>query len=302
MRIGIDLGGTKIEGVVLDAAGEVCCRHRVATPKAAEAATATTNASYLAILNAIAEVVAVLEAEVGDQCPVGIGTPGAESRQSGLMKNCNTTCLNGMPLREDLSRRLGRPVVIANDANCMVLSEAVDGAGAEFESVFGVILGTGVGGGWVVGRQLLTGVNAIAGEWGHNVLPGVNEGRPCYCGRQDCIETYLSGPGLLRSFQLAGGRADSAAGVAQLARDGDTVATAALDQYCQRLARALAQVINIADPEVIVLAGGVSNIAELYQQVPAYLSQWVFSDSCLTPLRQAKHGDSSGVRGAAWLN
>lgn len=302
MRIGIDLGGTKIEGVVLDATGEVCCRHRVATPKATEAATATTNASYLAILNAIAEVVAVLEAEVGEQCPVGIGTPGAESRQSGLMKNCNTTCLNGMPLREDLSQRLGRPVVIANDANCMVLSEAVDGAGAEFESVFGVILGTGVGGGWVVGRQLLTGVNAIAGEWGHNVLPGVNEGRPCYCGRQDCIETYLSGPGLLRSFQLAGGRADSAAGVAQLARDGDAVATAALDQYCQRLARALAQVINIADPEVIVLAGGVSNIAELYQQVPAYLSQWVFSDSCLTPLRQAQHGDSSGVRGAAWLN
>lgn len=302
MRIGIDLGGTKIEGVVLDATGEVCCRHRIATPKAAEAATATANASYLAILNAVAEVVAVLEAEVGGQCPVGIGTPGAESRQSGLMKNCNTTCLNGMPLREDLSRRLGRPVVIANDANCMVLSEAVDGAGAEFESVFGVILGTGVGGGWVVGRQLLTGVNAIAGEWGHNVLPGVNEGRPCYCGRQDCIETYLSGPGLLRSFQLAGGRADSAAGVAQLARDGDAVATAALDQYCQRLARALAQVINIADPEVIVLAGGVSNIAELYQKVPAYLSQWVFSDGCLTPLRQAQHGDSSGVRGAAWLN
>lgn len=299
MRIGIDLGGTKIEGVVLGPGGDILLRRRVATP----------TDGYRAILDAIAEVVLGLEADLGASCQVGVGTPGAESRQTGRMKNCNTTCLNDMPLRQDLSVRLGRAVRIANDANCMALSEATDGAGAGYDSVFGVILGTGVGGGLVVQRRLLVGANGIAGEWGHNSLPAnplpgramQSAARQCYCGRQDCVETHLSGPALLRSFREAGGDADSAAAVAHLAAEGSELAIWQLDRYCQQLAQALAMVINIVDPEAIVLAGGLSNIAALYEKVPAYWQRWVFSDACTTPLLQAKHGDSSGVRGAAWL-
>lgn len=298
MRLGIDLGGTKIEVVALNDRGDVLTRQRLPTPAH----------SYDAILDAIAGLLADVEGQFGRVSRLGIGTPGAESLADGLMKNSNTTCLNGRPLRQDLSRYLKRDVYLANDANCFALSEAVDGAAAQARSVFGVILGTGVGGGLVFNKQLHVGGNAIGGEWGHNPMPGASEGRACYCGRQDCIETYLCGAGLVTSYrQLAsekGVEAAPAISVPELvsaASSGCAVAEAAIEQYCERLARALAVVINIVDPEVIVLGGGLSNITALYQRVPALWSQWVFSDDCRTALRPAKFGDSSGVRGAAWL-
>ncbi len=275
MRIGIDLGGTKTEIAALADDGSILLRQRVPTPRGDYAATIAT------IARLVHEVETKLGAGGTAHLPVGIGIPGAESRVTGLIKNANSTLLIGKPLRTDLEAALRRPVRLANDANCFALSEAVDGAAAGAEVVFGVILGTGVGGGIVVRGQVLTGINAIAGEWGHNPLPGASEGRPCYCGRLDCIESYLSGPAL--------------------AADGGADDEAAMQRYERRLARALAQVINILDPDVIVLGGGVSNLDRLYDRVPGLWGEWVFSDHVATRLLKNKHGDSSGVRGAAWL-
>ncbi len=275
MRIGVDLGGSKIELVTLDAAGREAFRRRVPTPQG----------DYAGTLQAVGSLVAEAETALGERCPVGIGMPGALSLVTGLVKNSNSVCLNGQPLKQDIERLLGREVRLANDANCFALSEAMDGAGKGAPVVFGVILGTGVGGGIVVNGQVLTGPNAIAGEWGHNPLPlprGDDLPLPeCYCGRLGCIETYLSGPAL--------------------ARDGGAESEAALGRYEDRLARALAGVINILDPDVIVLGGGVSNIQRLYQNVPRLWQPHVFSDHVATRLARHVHGDSSGVRGAAWL-
>lgn len=285
MRIGIDLGGTKIEGVVLSDSGAVHCRQRIATPKG----------DYSATIAALNDLVVALEERAGQCCTVGLATPGAVWR--GLMKNCNSTCLNGRPFKADLERALGREVKLANDADCLVLSESMDGAAAGFATVFGVILGTGVGGGWVVNGRLLQGPNAIAGEWGHNPLPwaqaGELPGELCYCGLSGCIETYLCGPALDGS--CAGLTAE------QVGRRETPEAQAAMEMYCHRLARALASVINVVDPDVIVLAGGVSNIDYLYERVPQLWKQWVFTEAPVTKLVKAKYGDSSGVRGAAWL-
>ena len=278
-RLGIDLGGTKTEIVALAADGQELLRERVPTPRG----------DYAATIATIAGLVTTAEAKLGAgeaALPtVGVGIPGAESRVTGLIKNANSTWLIGRPLRADLSAALGRPVRLANDANCFALSEATDGAAAGAEVVFGVILGTGVGGGIVVRGQVLVGPNAIAGEWGHNPMPGEETVRSrCYCGRQGCIETFLSGPALA----AAGGAPDN-------------IGEAAMQRYERRLARALAQVINILDPDVIVLGGGLSNLDRLYDRVPRLWGEWVFSDHVATRLVKNKHGDSSGVRGAAWL-
>jgi len=302
MKIGIDLGGSKIEGIVLDGAGNECGRRRVPTPAG----------DYDATVAAIAGLVYDLATAhgVSDDTPVGVGIPGAVSPATGLVKNANSTCLIGRRLDADLEQRLGRQVRLANDADCFTVSEAADGAGKGARVVFGVILGTGVGGGLVVDGKLWVGPNAIAGEWGHNPLPwpktaedspdGRDErpGRHCYCGKRGCIETFLSGPGL--AIDYASETADAAA-IDKLAQSGDAAASAALDRYEDRLARALAGVINIVDPEMIVLGGGLSNIRRLYDNVPALWQEWVFSDRCDTRLAQNRHGDSGGVRGAAWL-
>lgn len=289
MRIGVDLGGTKIEAIGLTDSGEIVLRRRIPSP----------SGDYSAIVTAICSLCLELEAELGRRCPVGIGTPGAPSQLTGLMKNCNSTVLNGRPLLADLSSALDREVRLANDANCFALSEAKDGSAEGSESVFGVIIGTGVGGAWVIHGRPLSGANAIAGEWGHNPLPGRNEGRACYCGRKDCVETYLSGAGLLSTYRELGGT--TAATAKAVAEGGEDVARLALERYCQQLAQALATIINSVDPEVIVLGGGLSNIDALYQRVPVLWQQWVFSDDCRTKLLKARYGDSSGVRGAAWL-
>ncbi len=289
MKLGIDLGGTKIEGVVLSSQGIVLAKERIATPK-----------NYPAIIDAIAELVCRLERSTGGQVSVGVGGPGAESALTGRMKNSNTQCINGEALREDLSTRLGKTVRFSNDANCFALSEAVDGAGASYSSVFGVILGTGTGGGLVFNKRVLSGANGIAGEWGHIPMPYLREGRNCYCGRQDCVETYLCGAGLVRSYVTAGGDALSVPDIVTRATT-EAMAETVLDNYCRQLASALAVVINIVDPAAIVLGGGLSNIAMLYEKVPQYWNDYVFSDQCVTKLLPAKYGDSSGVRGAAWL-
>ena len=295
LRLGIDLGGSKIEILALNADGRVLLRRRVATPQG----------DYAATVAAVAELVTRAEAELGARGTVGIGMPGAESRVSGLIKNANSTCLIGRPLRQDLEAVLGRPVRLANDANCFALSEAVDGAAAGAEVVFGVILGTGCGAGVVVGGRVLTGANAIAGEWGHNPLPWPRDaerpGPACYCGRHGCLETWLSGPGLARDFQAAAGADLPAHAVVARAEAGDPAARAALERHEDRLARGLAQVINVLDPDVIVLGGGLSNIARLYDNVPRRWGEYVFSDHVATRLVPPCHGDSSGVRGAAWL-
>jgi fructokinase len=283
LRIGIDIGGTKIEALALDAAGREVFRKRVLTPRGDYAATL--------------EAVAALVKEIGPGS-VGVGIPGALSRVTGLVKNANSTWLIGRPLKQDLERALGRAVRLENDANCFALSEAIDGAGAGARAVFGVILGTGVGGGIVVDRRLLIGRNAIAGEWGHNPLPlptAADQPLPaCYCGRSGCIETYLSGPGLERDHHSLTGEKRAARDIAAL--DGG-----AMDRYIQRFARALAGVINMLDPDVIVLGGGMSNIERLYTEVPRRWTRYVFSDQVATRLVRNVHGDSSGVRGAAWL-
>ncbi len=294
MRIGIDLGGTKIEAIALDGEGGERFRHRVATPRG----------DYGATVEAVASLVAQAEAVVG-RSTVGVGMPGVVSPATGLVKNANSTWLNGRPLSEDLAARLERPVRLANDANCFALSEATDGAAAGLPVVFGVILGTGVGGGLVVSGRVVTGANAIAGEWGHNPLPwpeaGEWPGPPCYCGRTGCIETFLSGPGLARDFRDRTARETDAAGLAAEAQAGNADAMASMARYEHRLARGLASIINVFDPDAIVLGGGVSNIPRLYERVPRVWAEFVFSDTVVTRLVRAVHGDSSGVRGAAWL-
>ena len=295
MRFGLDLGGSKIEIIALGDGGEMLLRERVATPRG----------DYAATLQAVAGLVEAAERRVGADATVGIGIPGAESLATGLVKNANSTCLIGKPLKRDLQVLLRREVRIANDANCFALSEAVDGAGAGARVVFGVILGTGVGGGIVVDGKVLTGANAIAGEWGHNPLPGEHHRATCYCGRRGCVELYLSGPGLAadhrRSVGKLAGADSSPATIAQSAAAGDADCEATLQRYEARLARALAQVINILDPDVIVLGGGLSNMDRLYQNVPRLWVEHVFSDQVATKLLKHRHGDSSGVRGAAWL-
>jgi len=294
-RIGIDLGGTKTELIALDHCGQERLRLRRTTP----------TGDYQATLQLIGAMVTETEGALGGRCLVGLGTPGAISLQSGLMKNCNSTCLNGQPLKEDVEQLLGRAVRIANDADCFALSEAVDGAGEGAATVFGVILGTGVGGGIVVGGHLLQGANRIAGEWGHNPLPDPQAdelpGPACYCGRQGCIETWLSGPGMTADHRRVTGRALAAEVIARTANSGDADCSATLERYAKRLAKSLAQVINILDPDAIVLGGGVSNIGLLYETVPRLWGEWVFSDDVRTRLVSNRHGDSSGVRGAAWL-
>lgn len=294
MRIGIDLGGSKIEAVALGPGGAELARRRVPTPQG----------DYEATVRAVADLVATLEAETGRRGRVGIGMPGAISPATGLIKNANSTCLNGRPLDRDLEAALGRPVRLANDANCFALSEAADGAAAGAKVVFGVILGTGVGGGIVVGGQVLTGPNAIAGEWGHNPLPwpeaAERPGPACYCGKQGCIETFLSGPGLVADHAGASGGGHAADAIVAAAGR-DAAAAATLRRYERRLAKALAHVINLLDPEVIVLGGGLSRIDRLYANVPAIWGEYLFSDAVATHLVPPRHGDSSGVRGAAWL-
>jgi fructokinase len=297
-RIGIDLGGTKIEILALDGGGAELLRRRVAAPRD----------DYDATLAAITALVAEVEHDLGavpGLTSVGVGTPGSRSPRTGLLRGSNSVWLNGRPIREDLEARLNRPVAVANDANCFALSEATDGAAADATVVFGVILGTGVGGGLVVHGRVLAGRNAIAGEWGHNPLPWAAEderpGPACYCGLAGCIETFLSGPGLAADHARAhGGGADAAAIVAR-AEAGDAACRGTLERYESRLARALAHVINVVDPDVIVLGGGLSNIARIYERVPRLWGAWVFADAVDTRLVRNVHGDSSGVRGAAWL-
>jgi fructokinase len=295
MRIGIDLGGTKIEGIVLGPDGAELARERVSTPAG----------DYRATLQAVAALVAKLEADAGGGCRVGIGMPGSFSRTSGRVKNANSVCLNGQPMQRDLEALLGRPLRFANDADCLALSEATDGAAAGARVVFGAIVGTGTGGGIVVDGRLLSGPNGIAGEWGHNPLPWPRAdelpGPACYCGLHGCIETWLSGPGLANDYLQATGDSVESVEIARRARDGEDAAQASLARHADRMARALAGVINIVDPDVIVLGGGVSNIASLYADIPSRWERYVFSDRVDTLLVQARHDDSSGVRGAAWL-
>jgi fructokinase len=295
MRIGLDLGGTKIEGVALDEDGAQLARRRVATPRE----------DYDATLQAMAGLVRDIEAATGRRGTVGVGIPGALSPATGLVKNANSTWIIGKPLDRHLSSLLGRPVRLANDANCFALSEAVDGAGAGARVVFGVIVGTGTGGGVVVERRVLTGPNAIAGEWGHNPLPWPREGEwpgpPCYCGKTGCVETFLSGPGMARDHREATGESLAAPEIAARAERGDAAAAATLSRYEERMARALAVVLDILDPDVVVLGGGMSQIPSVYESVPRLWQAWAFSDRIDTALRPPVHGDSSGVRGAAWL-
>lgn len=301
-RLGVDLGGTKIEAIALDAAGAVVARERVPTPQG----------DYPATLTAIRDVIEAMEHRLGiftkdpaAKIPLGVGIPGALSPHTGRVQNANSTVLIGEALDQDLSRVLQRPVRLANDANCFALSEAMDGAAADAEVVFGVIVGTGTGGGIVIRKQVLSGPNAIAGEWGHNPLPWPEAeelpGPPCYCGKQGCIETFLSGPGLAADHLRVAGESISAEALAQKALAGDAAAHASLERYAQRMARALASVINVIDPDVIVLGGGLSNLEFLYTRVPELWGEWVFAPAVRTQLRPPKFGDSSGVRGAAWL-
>lgn len=295
MRLGIDLGGTKIEIVALDEGGSELLRRRVPTPQG----------DYYGTLQAIGALVHEAESELGQRGSLGIGTPGAISRASGRIKNSNSTHLIGQPIVQDLEALLQREVRIANDANCFALSEATDGAGAGAQVAFGVILGTGVGAGIVVDGKVLVGANGIAGEWGHNPLPwpAAHElpGPSCYCGKRGCIETFLSGPGMAKLHERANGEALTSQEIVARAQQGDEICERTMQAYENRLARGLAHVINILDPDVIVLGGGMSNIERLYANVPQLWGQWVFSDRVDTQLVRNRHGDSSGVRGAAWL-
>jgi fructokinase len=294
-RFGIDLGGTKTEILALDRDGQEVLRRRRPTPRG----------DYRAIVSAIAELVMEAEATLAARGSVGIGIPGSVSPATGLVKNANSTELIGHPLDRDVGVALGREVRLANDADCFALSEAVDGAGRGARSVFGVILGTGVGGGLVFEGRLIGGPNSIAGEWGHNPLPWPTDperpGPRCYCGRLGCIEAFLSGPSFARDHATHGGSDLASPQIVAAAAAGDAAATASLERYVNRLARALATVINIFDPEVVVLGGGMSQVSALYEAVPAIWGRWIFSDTVETRLRPPVHGDSSGVRGAAWL-
>ena len=295
LRLGIDLGGTKIEIIALDPLGAELLRRRIPTP----------HGDYRATLAALANLVRDTERELGGQGTVGIGTPGSISRATGLLRGCNSVCLNGQPFKRDVEAELGREVRVTNDANCFALSEATDGAGAGAGVVFGAILGTGVGAGIVAHGRALDGPNGIAGEWGHNPLPwpgdGERPGHPCFCGHSGCIETWLSGPGIERDHLAVAGKRASAKEIAARAATGDAPCAATLARYEERLARAIAHVINLLDPDVIVLGGGMSNVDRLYAGVPALWGRRVFSDRVDTRLARNAHGDSSGVRGAAWL-
>jgi fructokinase len=295
VRIGIDLGGTKIEAIVLGDDGAALVRRRVPTP----------SGDYGGILNAIGELVDSIERELSIKGTVGIATPGALSPKTGLIKNSNSTVLNGRALDQDLVRLLGRAVRLENDANCFALSEASDGAGQADRVVFGVILGTGVGGGLVIDKSLICGRNKIAGEWGHNPMPWPTPhewpGPECYCGKTGCIETFLSGPGLSRAYRTLSGRLMPASEIAHAASAGETNALECFALYQDRLARSLAALINIIDPDAIVLGGGLSNVTRLYSGLSEKIEHYVFSDALGTSIYRAVHGDSSGVRGAAWL-
>lgn len=305
-RLGIDLGGTKIEAIVLGDDGAILWRERTPSPRN----------DYDAIVAAVGTLITRARTDTGltHDVPVGIGTPGAISLSTGMMKNCNSTCLNGRPLPRDLERHLGAPVRMANDADCFTLSEASDGAAAGARSVFGVIIGTGVGGGICYEGRLLSGINSICGEWGHNTLPvhALITNDPalpppeahehlCYCGRYDCVEQWLSGPAFERDYLALTGRSLQARDIEAAADAGDDPAVALIERYCNLLALGLATVINIVDPEAIVLGGGMSNTGIIYQRLPDYLPRYVFSDEVRTRVLPALHGDSSGVRGAAWL-
>ena len=295
LRLGVDLGGTKIEIIALDARGAELLRRRIPTPQG----------DYGVTVAAIVHLVRDAERELGSGGTVGIGTPGSMSRATGLLRGCNSVCLNGQPLKRDLEAALGRDVRLTNDANCFALSEARDGAGKGADVVLGAILGTGVGAGIVVRGRVLDGPNAIAGEWGHNPLPWPKDderpGPSCFCGRSGCIETFVSGPGLERDYLRATAKPANSRDIVARAAIGDAACAAALARYEERLARAFAHVINILDPDVIVLGGGMSNIDRLYANVPQLWGSWVFSDRVDTRLLRNVHGDSSGVRGAAWL-
>jgi fructokinase len=295
MRIGIDLGGTKIEGIALDNDGAVRCRERINTPRD----------DYHATVHAICHLIQAIETHTGEQGTIGIGIPGTISPATGLVKNANSTWLIGQPLNRDLEQRLHRPVRIANDANCFAVSEATDGAAAGREIVFGVIIGTGTGGGICINGRPVVGANAISGEWGHNPLPWPLPeelpGPSCYCGLRGCIETWLSGTGFANRFHEETGKNMTAPEIIELAEQGDKQAEHAMRKYEHRMARSLAGIINIIDPDVIVLGGGMSNINRLYDTVPKLWGDYVFSDRVDTRLVPPKHGDSSGVRGAAWL-
>ncbi|MGA4551360.1 ROK family protein [Methylorubrum aminovorans] len=296
LRIGIDLGGTKIAGIVLEADGATRAESRVPTPRG----------DYEGTLDAIAGLVAALERQAGTAgASVGVGMPGAISRATGLIKNANSVWLNGRPFAEDLAARLGRPVRVENDANCLAVSEAVDGAGAGEAVVWAIILGTGVGSGIALQGQALTGRNAIAGEWGHNPLPWPRDderpGPACYCGRHGCLETWLSGPGLSADFFRSTGESRSGEEIVARAEGGDAVALAAMARHRDRLGRGIAHVVNILDPDVIVLGGGLSQVEGLVAALPEAIAPHVFTDTFDTPVRASRHGDASGVRGAAWL-
>jgi len=294
LRIGVDLGGTKIEVVVLDGDGKELFRKRIPTPR-----------EYIATLDAIESLVNEAESTLAQPGSVGVGIPGVVSPFSGLVKNANSTWINGHPLDINLGERLGREVRVANDANCFAVSEAVDGAAAGKDVVFGVILGTGCGAGIAINGKVHSGVNGIGGEWGHNPLPWMTKDEfnttSCFCGNKDCIETFISGTGFVRDFRAAGGNAVSGIEIVALMESGDTMAKAAFGRYMDRLARSLAHVINILDPDVIVLGGGVSNIEAIYPLLPELLPNYVLGRECRTPVVQNIYGGSSGVRGAAWL-
>ncbi|MDU5684753.1 MAG: fructokinase [Kluyvera cryocrescens] len=297
MRIGIDLGGTKTEVIALGDQGEQLYRHRLPTPR-----------DYQQTIENIAHLVALAEEATGKIGTVGIGIPGSISPYTGGVKNANSTWLNGQPFDKDLSQRLNREVRLANDANCLAVSEAIDGAAAGAQTVFAVIIGTGCGAGVAMNGRVHIGGNGTAGEWGHNPLPWMNDDElryraevPCYCGKQGCIETFISGTGFATDYQRLSGNPLKGSEIMRLVEAGDALAEQALAHYEQRLAKSLAHVVNILDPDVIVLGGGMSNVERLYRTVPSLVKEWVFGGECETPIRKALHGDSSGVRGAAWL-
>jgi fructokinase len=298
VRIGIDLGGTKVEVIALAESGETLFRHRVPTPRD----------DYQQTLDAIVGLVRLAEEKTGEQGTVGIGIPGTLSPYTRLVKNANSTWLNGQPLDKDLQKMLNREVRIANDANCLAVSEAVDGAAAGKQTVFAVIIGTGCGAGVALNGQAHIGGNGNAGEWGHNPLPWMDEDElryreevPCYCGKQGCIETFISGTGFATDYHRLSGVELKGAEIITLLEQQDPIAELAMSRYELRLAKSLAHIVNIFDPEMIVMGGGMSNNDRLYQTVPQLMKKWVFGGECETPLRKAVHGDSSGVRGAAWL-
>ncbi|EAA7383538.1 fructokinase [Salmonella enterica subsp. houtenae] len=298
MRIGIDVGGTKTEVIALDDAGEQRFRHRLPTPRE----------DYRQTIETIAALVDMAEQATGQIGSVGIGIPGSLSPYTGVVKNANSTWLNGQPFDNDVSRRLKREVRLANDANCLAVSEAVDGAAAGAQTVFAVIIGTGCGAGVALNGRAHIGGNGTAGEWGHNPLPWMDDDElryheeiPCYCGKQGCIETFISGTGFATDYQRLSGKALKGDEIICLVDAQDAVAELALSRYELRLAKALSHVVNILDPDVIVLGGGMSNVERLYKTVPSLMKSFVFGGECETPVRKAQHGDSSGVRGAAWL-